>query len=49
MNHMPCRKPVTSGDFGAAGLAAVQRAAFGQQFRARSAMDGAVNTAAAEQ
>jgi hypothetical protein len=49
MNHMSCRKPVTSGDLGAAGLAAVQRAAFGQQFRARGAMDGAINTAAAEQ
>ncbi len=29
MNHMPRRQPVTSGDFGVAGLAAMQRAAFG--------------------
>jgi len=29
MNHMPRRKPVTFGNLGAAGLAAIQRAAFG--------------------
>jgi hypothetical protein len=49
MNHMPRRKPVTSGDLGAAGLAAVQRAAFGEKLRARGAMDGAVDAATAEQ
>ena len=30
MNHMPCRQTITFGDFGVAGLAAMQRAAFGQ-------------------
>lgn len=30
MNHMPRRQTVTPGEFGVAGLAAMQRAAFGQ-------------------
>jgi hypothetical protein len=46
---MPRRKPVTSGDLGAAGLAAIEGAAFGEKLRARGAMDGAIDAAAAEQ
>jgi hypothetical protein len=49
MNHMPRRKLVTFGDFGAAGLAAIQGAAFGEKLRARGAMDGAIDAASAEQ
>ena len=30
MNHMPSRQTITFGDFGVAGLAAMERAAFGQ-------------------
>ncbi len=30
MNDMPCRQTITLGDFGVAGLAAMERAAFGQ-------------------
>ena len=46
---MPRRKLVSSGDLGAAGLAAIQREAFGEKLRARGAMDGAIDAAAAEQ
>jgi hypothetical protein len=49
MNHMPHRQPVTSGDFGVAGPAAMERATFGQQLGPGRAMDGAIDTAAAEQ
>ena len=49
MNHMPRRQAIASGDFGVAGLAAVQRAAFGQQLRPGRAMDRAIDAAAAEQ
>ena len=49
MNHMPRRQPVTSGDFGIAGRAAMERAALGKQFRAGRAMDRAIDAAAAEQ
>ncbi len=49
MDHMPRRQPITLGDLGVAGLAAMQRAALGQQFRACGAMDGAIYAAAAEQ
>jgi hypothetical protein len=48
MNHMPGRQPVSLGDFGIAGCAAVQRTAFGQQFGAGAAMDGAIDAAPAE-
>jgi hypothetical protein len=49
MDHMPGRQPVSPGDFGIAGGAATQRTAFGQQFGAGAAMDGAIDAAAAEQ
>jgi hypothetical protein len=49
MNYMPCRQTVTFGDFGAAGLAAIQRAAFGQQLGSGRAMDRTVDAATAEQ
>jgi hypothetical protein len=49
MNHAPRRKLVTFGDFGTAGLAAIQGAAFGEKLRARGAMNGAIDAATAEQ
>src|SRR6266404_534585 len=49
MNHMPCRKPVTPGDFGVAGRTAMQGAAFGEKLKAGRAMDGAIDATAAEQ
>jgi hypothetical protein len=49
MNHMPRRETISSGDFGLAGFAAMERAAFGQKFGPRRAMDGAVDPAATEQ
>ena len=49
VNHIPGRQPVSLGDFGFAGNAAIKRAAFGKQFRTGATMDGAVDTAPAEQ
>jgi len=49
MNHMPCRKPVTPGDFGVSGRTAVQSAAFGEKLGPGRAMDGAIDATAAEQ
>ena len=49
MNHMPCRQTITFGDFGAAGLAAMERAAFGQQLGPGRAMDRPIDAATAEQ
>jgi hypothetical protein len=49
MNHMPRQQTVTPGDFGAAGLAAMERAAFGQQLRPGRAMDRTIDAATAEQ
>jgi hypothetical protein len=49
MNHMPRRQPITIGDFGVAGLAAMERAAFRQQLRPGRTMDRAVDAAPAEQ
>jgi hypothetical protein len=49
MNYMPCRQTITFGDFGAAGLAAMERAAFGQQLRPGRAMDRTIDAATAEQ
>ncbi len=46
---MPRRKPITSGDLGAAGLAAMEGAAFGEKLRPGSAVDRAIDAAAAEQ
>jgi len=49
MNHMPRRQAITPGDFGVAGLAAMQRAAFDQQLGSGRAMDRTVDAATAEQ
>ena len=49
MNHMSCRQPISVGDLGAAGLAAIQGAAFGQKFRPGRAMDRPIDAATAEQ
>jgi hypothetical protein len=49
MNYMPRRQTVTFGDFGVAGLAAMERAAFGQQFGPGRAMDRTIDAATAEQ
>jgi hypothetical protein len=49
MDYMPRGKQITFGDFGAAGLAAMERAAFGQQFGPGRAMDRTIDAAAAEQ
>src|SRR5882762_8059822 len=46
MNHMPRRQPITVGDFGVAGLAAMEGAAFGEKFGPGRAMDGAIDAAA---
>src|SRR6266852_6443430 len=48
MNHMPRRQPITVGDFGVAGLAAMEHAAFGKKFGPGRAMDGAIDAAAAQ-
>jgi len=44
---MPCRKPVTPGDFGVSGRTAVQSAAFGEKLGPGRAMDGAIDATAA--
>jgi hypothetical protein len=49
MNHIPRRQPITAGDFGVAGFAAAERAAFGEELRSRGAMDCTIDAAAAEQ
>jgi hypothetical protein len=49
VNHMPRRQPITPGDFGIAGCAAMECAAFRQQFRPGRTMDCTVHAAAAEQ
>ena len=49
MNDMPRRQPITPGQLGVAGAAAMERAAFGQQLRPGCAMDRAVYAAAAQQ
>ena len=48
MDHMPRRQPISLGDLGVAGLAAMKRAAFGQKVRPRRAMDRTIDTAPAE-
>ena len=48
MNDMPRRQTITSGDFGVAGLAATERAAFGYQFGAGRAMDSTIDAGTAE-
>lgn len=49
VDHMPRRQPVAAGDPGIPGVAAAERAAFGEQFGAGRAMDSTVDAAAAEQ
>jgi hypothetical protein len=49
MNDMPRRQAIAFGDFGVAGVAAVQRVAFGEQLRPGRAVDGAIDAAAAQQ
>lgn len=49
MNDMPGREPITSGDFSVARGAAVQRAAFGEQFRASRTVDRTIDAATPEQ
>jgi hypothetical protein len=49
MNDMPRGQPVAQGDFGVAGLAAAELAAFGQQFGAGRPMDCAIDATPAEQ
>jgi hypothetical protein len=49
VNDEPSFEFVASGHFRVADLATVERSAFGEQLGASSAMNGAVNSAAAEQ
>ena len=49
VDHMPRRKPVSAGDLGVARRAAIERAAFGEQFGPGGAMDRAIDAAPAEQ
>jgi len=42
-------QPISAGDFGVAGRATMERAAFGEQFRAGAAMDRAIDAAATKQ
>ena len=49
MDHMPSFEPIASSDFGIAGRAAIQRAAFDKQLRPGRPMDRAIDAAPAEQ
>jgi hypothetical protein len=49
VNHVPRRQLVTLGDFGVAGLAAMEHAAFGEKPGPGGAVDGAIDATAAEQ
>jgi len=49
MNHMPRRQPISLGDLGVAGLAAMERAALGQKLRPGRAMDRAIDATTSEQ
>jgi hypothetical protein len=49
MDHVLGREPIAIRDFGAAGLAAMERAAFGKKLWPGRAMDRTIDTAAAEQ
>src|SRR5258708_16327518 len=49
MNHMPRRQTITFGDFGAAGLTAIQGAALREKLRPGGAMDRSIHAATAEQ
>jgi hypothetical protein len=48
VNHMPRRQPITGRDLCSAGLAAAQRAAFGNKLRASHAMNRTVDATASE-
>jgi hypothetical protein len=48
MDHMTSRQPITFGDFGIAGLAAPECAAFGEKPGTSRAMDRTVDATAAE-
>src|ERR1700722_4429277 len=49
MDHIPRREQIAACDFGVAGRAAMERAAFRQKLRPRRAMDRAIDAAATEQ
>src|SRR2546423_90677 len=49
MDHVLAGQTVAARDLGSAGCAAVERAALGEQFRPRRAVDGAIDAAAAQQ
>ena len=49
MNHVPCRQPITLGDLGIAGLAAIQRPAFVQQLGAGDIVYRTIDAAPAKQ
>jgi len=49
VNHMTCRQTICRGDFGAAGLAAAERAALFEKLRPGGTMDGSINPTASEQ
>jgi hypothetical protein len=49
MDHMPCRHTISEGDLGVAGLAAMERAAFGEKLWPGGAMNRAIDAAAAQQ
>lgn len=49
VDHMRRLELVAAGDLGIAGLATVQRAAFGNKFGAGRAVDGAIDATAAQQ
>ena len=49
MNDMAGRQPITFGDLGVAGLAAMKRAAFPEQFRPGCPVDRPINAASTEQ
>jgi hypothetical protein len=48
VNDMPRRQTITLGDFSAAGRAAMERAAFGEQLRPGRTMDRAIDATAAK-
>src|SRR5262249_55995838 len=49
VDHVLRRKPISFGDLGIAGLAAVQHPAFSNEVRSRRAMDGAIDAASTEE
>ena len=49
VDHMSRREPITFGDLGVAGLAAVQRPTFDQQLGSRRSMNRAIDAAPAKE